>query len=57
MVSQVELKQSGDALAVEVHKADGAKCERCWKYTTDVGVAADFPTACLACAEAVREQA
>jgi isoleucyl-tRNA synthetase len=55
VVSGVELKQ-GLALGVEVQKADGAKCERCWKYTQDVGADAEFATACAPCAEAVREQ-
>ena len=37
IVSQVELKD-GAELTVEIAKADGEKCERCWNYTTDVGV-------------------
>jgi len=42
-------------LSVHVHKAEGVKCERCWKYTTDVGGNTRFPTICAACAEAVEE--
>lgn len=37
IVSQVNLRQDGDGLTVTVQRADGQKCERCWKYTTDVG--------------------
>ena len=32
----------------------GVKCERCWKYTTDVGSVAELPTVCAACAAARR---
>ncbi len=31
IVSQVEMKK-GDTLTVSVEKADGKKCERCWRY-------------------------
>jgi isoleucyl-tRNA synthetase len=40
---------------VEVERADGDKCERCWKYTTEVGQDAEFPTLCAACKKAVQE--
>ncbi|HEX4945666.1 MAG TPA: isoleucine--tRNA ligase, partial [Blastocatellia bacterium] len=50
IVSQVEL-QDGAELKVEVAKADGEKCERCWNYTTDVGVNVAYPGACGRCAE------
>jgi isoleucyl-tRNA synthetase len=56
IVSQVELNQaSGGDLAVTVERAAGNKCERCWKYTTDVGSSAKYPTVCAACAGAVDE--
>ena len=42
-------------LAITVDRAQGDKCERCWKYTLDVGQDLDFPTICLSCAAAVRE--
>jgi isoleucyl-tRNA synthetase len=51
IVSQVEFGDRGIAVA----RADGEKCERCWKYTTDVGSEPEFPTVCRACAGAVRE--
>ena len=37
-------------VAVTVERAAGVKCERCWKYTTDVGSDAAFPTICAPCA-------
>ena len=54
ITSQVELK-FGEATQVEVLPADGSKCERCWKFTLDVGSDPKFPTACAACASAVTE--
>ncbi|MBI3695282.1 MAG: class I tRNA ligase family protein, partial [Acidobacteria bacterium] len=58
IVSQVALEQAGDAgaeLEVKVERAEGAKCERCWKYTTDVGSRPEYPTICAACTRAVDE--
>jgi isoleucyl-tRNA synthetase len=56
IVSQVELKNTHPAtLEVSVERARGDKCERCWKYTTDVGSDSDFPTVCASCAEILRE--
>ncbi len=50
IVSGTELKD-GTELSVEVAKADGEKCERCWNYTTDVGVNEKYLGACGRCAE------
>jgi isoleucyl-tRNA synthetase len=56
IVSQVHLERHADkALSIHVARAEGAKCERCWKYTVDVGSVAELPTICAACAEAVAE--
>jgi isoleucyl-tRNA synthetase len=56
IVSQVAVEQQpGGELAVEIGRAAGTKCERCWKYTTDVGSNPAFPTVCAACAEALQE--
>ena len=56
IVSQVDLQRSdsGD-LAVEVERATGVKCERCWKYKHDVGSDARLPGVCASCAAAVEE--
>jgi isoleucyl-tRNA synthetase len=55
VVSQVVLERAeGDGLDVQVERAAGVKCERCWKYTTDIGDPS-FPTVCLPCADAVHE--
>jgi isoleucyl-tRNA synthetase len=56
IVSQVELNQgSADAIQIQIERAAGTKCERCWKYTQDVGSDSKFPTICAVCAAAVRD--
>ena len=57
IVSQVELSPNpaAEPLSVRVERAIGDKCERCWKYTLDVGSDPAFPTICAACASAVKE--
>jgi isoleucyl-tRNA synthetase len=42
-------------LKVEVRKALGEKCERCWNYSEHVGEDADYPTVCERCSTALRE--
>jgi isoleucyl-tRNA synthetase len=54
IVSQVALERAG-LFSVQVERAAGRKCERCWKYTIDTGADARFPTICGACAQAVEE--
>ena len=41
-------------IAVIVEKADGEKCERCWKILDEVGADTEHPTVCGRCADAVR---
>jgi len=52
-VSQLALVPGGETLAVQVSKADGQKCERCWHWEVDVGAAAEHSTLCGRCAQAV----
>jgi isoleucyl-tRNA synthetase len=54
IVSQVELSK-GDALKTEVKRADGNKCERCWNYSTQVGISERYPMVCDRCLEALAE--
>jgi isoleucyl-tRNA synthetase len=55
IVSQVEVEKSvGEELVIEVAKAFGAKCERCWNYSTYVGTSPDCPTFCARCEKAVK---
>ena len=54
IVSQVEVqRREGEPLAVEVAKAAGSKCERCWNYSTRVGEDARWPTVCERCVAAL----
>jgi isoleucyl-tRNA synthetase len=54
IVSGVEVKNvptgNGNApLRVEVSKAPGKKCERCWNYSVEVGKSQRYPTMCERC--------
>ncbi len=56
IVSHVELNPGAtDALEIRIDRARGDKCERCWKYKTDVGSNDDFPTVCAECAREIPE--
>ncbi len=53
-VSSVSVRHvSGDQLMLEEAPASAPKCERCWRYVTDVGKDPRFPSVCLRCAEAL----
>ncbi|ABF40862.1 Isoleucyl-tRNA synthetase [Candidatus Koribacter versatilis Ellin345] len=52
IVSDVQLATggtNGSGLQVQVNKAPGQKCERCWNYSTHVGEDAEYPTVCERC--------
>jgi len=67
LTSQVELVDSAAAveaaashsltatepvpLTVGVAAADGAKCDRCWHYSTDISVNPSYPGVCTRCAD------
>lgn len=56
IVSQVSLSNGATGpLSVKVERAEGGKCERCWKYRTNIGEDSEFPTICADCATAVKE--
>jgi isoleucyl-tRNA synthetase len=40
---------------VEIKKADGQKCERCWNYSTHVGEDKNYPTVCERCSAVLKE--
>jgi isoleucyl-tRNA synthetase len=66
IVSQVEIKSSGTVpegiyesteskgLTIEVQKASGTKCQRCWNWSNDVGAFEEFPEICGRCHEALK---
>jgi isoleucyl-tRNA synthetase len=57
IVSAVELIPDGSrrSLLIEVERASGEKCERCWKYTLDVGKDERYPTVCTSCAQTLND--
>jgi isoleucyl-tRNA synthetase len=42
------------AFYVQANPAKGSKCERCWRFTEDIGNDARYPTVCLRCADALQ---
>jgi isoleucyl-tRNA synthetase len=54
-VAGVGTTNGSSPMHVEVSKADGVKCERCWNYSTRVGENPDYPTVCERCSAALRE--
>jgi isoleucyl-tRNA synthetase len=65
IVSQVEIVDESKGLPakdsqfggwrIEIARADGTKCERCWNYSTHVGESAVYPTVCERCVKALGE--
>jgi isoleucyl-tRNA synthetase len=55
-VSEVTVKPESDSgLQVEVEKAEGTKCERCWRYVPAVSQEPDRTGLCSRCVEALAE--
>src|SRR3984893_1622571 len=63
IVSQAEIVPAGtradagpvEGFRVEIGRAEGRKCERCWNYSTHVGESAEYPTVCDRCLAALAE--
>jgi isoleucyl-tRNA synthetase len=59
IVSQVEVRNSPNQppsqVCLAIEKAAGAKCERCWNYSTRVGEFSEYPTVCERCVAALQE--
>ena len=60
IVSKVVLERAaatngGTGLKIQVAKAPGEKCERCWNYSTHVGEDKAYPTVCERCSEVLGE--
>lgn len=56
IVSGVSASKDGndEAPEIEVIKAEGEKCERCWSYSNTVGSDSEHPTLCARCAAVVK---
>ena len=50
-----DVKGDVEGLSITVSKAEGEKCERCWKYSHSVGENSDHPTLCAHCAEVMSQ--
>lgn len=55
IVSTVEVERG--EFSIEVKKAPGRKCPRCWQFREDIGIDKDYPDVCGKCAKALREDA
>ena len=61
IVSAVELEAHGPSgngaggIRVEIDRAPGQKCDRCWNYSTHVGEDSKHPTVCERCSQALSE--
>ncbi len=59
IVSAVTLSEGAGngtgSVKVEVKKADGQKCERCWNYSTHVGEDKTYPSVCERCSAVLKE--
>jgi isoleucyl-tRNA synthetase len=56
--AQVERKASGNGtgvVTVQVSKAAGQKCARCWNYSVHVGEDSAYPTVCERCSAVLKE--
>ena len=57
IVSHVALAGASDAVAVEVARAAGAKCERCWTWSEKVGKLSVHAGVCERCADVLARSA
>ncbi len=53
IVSRASLETGGDSVVARVSRASGAKCERCWTYSENVGKLSAHPAVCERCAQVV----
>ena len=57
IVSELELKEDSsikkEELSINISRAEGEKCERCWKYD-NLGSDLEHPTLCPRCAAVLK---
>jgi isoleucyl-tRNA synthetase len=56
IVSKVGLEEADGPVAVDVARAEGSKCERCWTYSVNVGRMPVHPGVCERCAEVLESR-
>ena len=47
---------SGEAFQLQVERAEGTRCERCWRYVSNVAVTAEVEGLCTRCVEMLKNQ-
>lgn len=63
IVSQIEIKTDGSGkykgsilpISIDIEKAKGEKCERCWVYSITVGLDEKHKTVCKRCIDVINE--
>ncbi|MCA1595389.1 MAG: hypothetical protein LC772_03045, partial [Chloroflexi bacterium] len=57
VVSTVEIvgDSAESGVVIEVTRAEGQKCARCWNVLPDVGAESSFPLVCVKCARTLAE--
>jgi len=53
IVAEVDILTNSDRTSLTVERSQRTKCDRCWRYTADVGHNKNYPTVCLRCAQAL----
>ncbi len=54
-IEALQYKLTGDATAIGVTTAEGHKCDRCWNYSTTVGLSQKHPLLCDRCETVIEE--
>jgi isoleucyl-tRNA synthetase len=54
-LSQISFERGAGLPVCTVQRAEGQKCERCWRWELDVGRDPEHPTLCGRCVEAVKQ--
>ena len=52
--AEVLVSEESDLASVDIAKAKGFKCERCWHYLPDVGLNANHPDICGRCVSSLQ---
>ena len=55
VLEKLAAENDDSGLQIKVSKAPGAKCERCWNYSTHVGEDMAYPTVCERCSAVLAE--
>jgi isoleucyl-tRNA synthetase len=53
-IFEIQSQTGGVVKGIVITKANGAKCERCWNYSLQVGESEKYPTVCERCVAALQ---